>query len=215
VVEGTEAVAKQLTDAEQARRALEKANKPAGETPFTPPSWWCGGEYGPCEGEAGESAGGEGCVGSNACTATNHSNAGCKLQLVIGESKGWVYARGWIGCGGDLPRFSELEVCIVGQSDGLEVSPGYGLCGLAGSGYNPYNGQAGGGLSSTLYAHEHMECEGETSYVGWGWFWIPGMKGGDQRYTHGWTCKSSLLDEVWNLSEAGGEGIPPIGIPGA
>jgi hypothetical protein len=133
---------------------------------------------------------------------------------VIGESNGWVYARGWASCGGGaLPKFSELETCLVAQSDELEISPGVGICDLAGSGFNPNNRQVGGPLSSTLYAHDHMKCEGETSYVGWGWFWMPGMKKGNEHYSKGWICGASTLDYVWNVISAGSEGIPPVAIP--
>ena len=61
VIEGTEAASQQRVNTREAEKALAEANKPAGETPFTSPSWWCGGEYGPCEGEGGCNEETEGC----------------------------------------------------------------------------------------------------------------------------------------------------------
>jgi YD repeat-containing protein len=43
------AASQQVANAEQARRALEEANKPPGVLPSGNPGWWCGGEYGECE----------------------------------------------------------------------------------------------------------------------------------------------------------------------
>jgi sugar lactone lactonase YvrE len=122
----------------------------------------------------------------------------CKVTISVGEtisSTGteWVYARGWGTCGGrTLPKYSELEVCLIDefQSEGEEVPPLAG-CALAGSGYNPNNDDSGP-LESTLYAHEHFKCEGGKGYVGWVWFWVPGMAKGRELYTkEPWECATS------------------------
>jgi streptogramin lyase len=76
-----EGAARELAKAEQEQQERERANQPPGVIPSGNPGWWCGGEYGPCEGEGGGggeeggSGGGE-CSGINACAASVHHHEG-------------------------------------------------------------------------------------------------------------------------------------------
>ncbi len=61
-----EGAARELSKAEQEKQEREIANTPPGTLPSGNPGWWCGEEYGPCEGEEGEyEEGGESEEGSS------------------------------------------------------------------------------------------------------------------------------------------------------
>jgi hypothetical protein len=105
---GTEG-AQQTALAHQEQEAIEKADQPPGEVPFTPPSWWCGGEYGPCPVEGGGEEGGGGCSGGNACAASNHH---CSVHELMGEPTGnAMAAEGTFNC--NFVTEFQIEICIL------------------------------------------------------------------------------------------------------
>jgi hypothetical protein len=119
----------------------------------------------------------------------------CTLKVQIGATvsstgKEWVYSRGWGSCGKRLlPMYSEIEVCLIAANP--EWPENIGSCALAGSGFNPDSGKSGPQVS-TLYAHEHFKCEsGVTAYYAYGWFWVPGMTKGEEKYSKAWECGAS------------------------
>jgi DNA-binding beta-propeller fold protein YncE len=125
----------------------------------------------------------------------------CKVTVAVGATisstgKEWVYARGWGECGGrPLPRYSELEVCLIIQLPAENFAPYSDAdCSLRGAGFKPNGGEEGPG-GGTLYGHDHVRCEGGVSYMGWAWFWIPGMSKGEEKYTN--------LKEPWQCGVSG------------
>ncbi len=174
VIEGTAAVAQQLTNAEQAQKALEAANTPAGETPFTPPSWWCGGEYGPCEGEGTGQSLEESFNGSGGGTGASAAGANpCKLGLIFGEaSPQELFAGGWFSCNKDMRGF-ELETCILwegpsneGPWSNLECNEEHG-----------HRGQVFSGQSSGKGWVKDELCPIGLHFFGWVWGEVLGSGG--------------------------------------
>jgi hypothetical protein len=119
VIEGTAAVAKQLTNAEQAQRALEEASTPPGVTPS------------PEEGDGGGAGGvGEGCSGMNACAASAHGGLvgyhemgngylGCSIWASWGSQGlvGSITIYGHFECTGGFPQYEyvphfELQIAL-------------------------------------------------------------------------------------------------------
>jgi hypothetical protein len=210
VIEGTAAVAQQLTNAEQAQKALEAANKPAGETPFIPPSWWCGGEYGPCEGESG---GGGGCFGGNACAASVHggfdetsqhgnNGYGCSIwgswgagEFLAGEISGWGH---W-ECGASVPGF---EMQIEAYGEGAAEFDGYEV--MLGKPSHKITKSWPGGGSGIL---EHTwQCPATGSwYHLWVWGRQLGTHGATQWSADGWEVK------VGSCTKQGTVDMSPIG----
>ncbi len=141
----------------------------------------------------------------------------CHLRASIGSTvsstgKEWVYARAWGDCSGaQLPRYSQVQACLVIQPDEAELSPAFVYCSDAGAGFTPpgksSTEEAQGG---SLYAHVHLECEHEVSYQAWAWYWVPGMEFGLTTKTKGWWCESSPLETIGEVGVVLGEAIPPI-----
>jgi len=203
VIEGTAAVAKQLTNAEQAQKALEAANKPAGETPFIPPSWWCGGEYGPCEGEeegGGGGGGGGGCSGMNACASNYNpflptgdlSSVGCRVWATIhydGESNVW--SKGYFECGSSQADFV-LQTCVLMANNETGM-------------FEDYPDKGGGCKSKPFYGTSHGKIEAEVScetnhngsFIFLGWVW-----GGEPNGKGGWTVQGAK----WSNGEEAKDG---------
>jgi hypothetical protein len=115
-----EGAAIELANVKQKEEERNKANQPPGAAPFTPPSWWCGGGYGPCEGEGGgggeEGGGGGGCSGGGACAASfnPHHHEG-----VVGyheEGNGYAGCSVWASYGSeDMTSGISGEIEIYGH----------------------------------------------------------------------------------------------------
>lgn len=121
------AAAQQVVNAEQARRAIEEANKPPGVLPGLNPSEWCGGQYGPCEEEESD------CSGTSACAASanphhhpgvieyhEHGNgyAGCSVwasygsQHMLSGISGEIEIFGHWKCKEAVPMF-EIQTALL------------------------------------------------------------------------------------------------------
>lgn len=138
----------------------------------------------------------------------------CKIKVSVGhfeeKKKELVYARGWASCDGKfLPKYSELEVCLIDEftpQEGAEVPP-LAVCDLAGSGYNPNNGKDAP-LEKQLYAHWHLNCESEKAY----WFWVPGMKKGVEKYSNEpWECGEAAKADWFEIAVTFYEVLPSVG----
>jgi YD repeat-containing protein len=153
--------ARLLLQAQEARKAEEEANKPAGSTPAA------GGVDPKCSIKV--------MIGST----------------ISSTGKEWVYARGWAGCSGELlPKYSELWTCLQWAPTpigGPEMTQCGGDSSVAGSGYNYYTGE-NAPPATQLSAHEHEPCEPGIAYWAWGWFWVPGNQGETALSSRPWEC---------------------------
>ncbi len=120
VVEGTAAVAHQLTNAEQAQGAPAGANQPPGVIPSGNPGWWCGGEYGPCEeegGGGGESCSGPSCLGMTQLHAPTLEDIGCSIRAENNNIETGRFNAKW-KCSEAIPNL-EVELCdLVEDANG-------------------------------------------------------------------------------------------------
>jgi hypothetical protein len=115
-----EGAARELSKAEEERQAREAANKPPGEEPTSYPSWWCGGEYGPCE-EGAEEASAE-CPGTRACTAQTRpslATAGCRVWATLHFPGGPLVGSGYFECS-SRQRVFKLQLCV--EQAGIRAS---------------------------------------------------------------------------------------------
>ncbi len=178
-----------------------------------------GGEWGPIAGAlriaeywAAQRAAGEG-----EGAAAGGADPKCKVRGAIGSTtsstgKEWVYARAWGSCSGaTLPRYSEVEACLVIQPDELEVTGPFFYCSTTGAGFKPPGSDsAEEGSGTSLYAHQHEVCEQGITYKAWVWFWVPGLEEGIEKYTRGWQCNGSVLETVGEIGVVFSEATPPI-----
>ena len=197
-----EGVALALANAVQKEQEREAANQPPGALPL--PSWWCGGEYGPCEGEGG--GGGEeggGCSGMNACAASGHHRQSqkCELEVMVGEEHGKAWSRAWMWCGTmTMPAAAYLQTCLS-----MESGDGFAPVGAIPLGCG--NAVIGEQYPHRLYAnYEYNECPSEVILQGYAKYWMPGWHAIRIGYNkHGYTCGESraaaTLNFVWLLVE--------------
>ena len=197
-----EGAARELSKAQELEEERQIANQPPGAIPSGNPGWWCGEEYGPCEGEEGGGSGG-GCSGANACASSAHNGRSqlCRLEIMVGEEHGKAWSRAWMWCGTmRMPAAAYLQSCLTMESgDGFAPVGAIPLgCGKAVIGeQDPYR----------LYAnYEYRECPSEVKLKGYAMFWMPGwgaVETGHSRY--GYTCGESrsiaTLNFAWTLIE--------------
>jgi hypothetical protein len=208
--------ARELAAAEQERRSREVAEQPPGAVPFTPPSWWCGGEYGPCEGEE-SGGGGGGCSGMNACAASVHAGCiettqhgnngyGCEIwgswgagEFLAGEISGWGHWK----CGASVPGF-EMQIEAYGW--GAQEFEGHtGMLGTPGHKITKswHRGKTGEPLEHT------WKCPATGS---WYHLWVWGRQLGTHGHTQ-WSA-SGWERRIGSCTNQGPVDMSPVGQAG-
>jgi hypothetical protein len=145
----------------------------------------------------------------------------CALIIEVGKTESsthreWVYARGWGFCSNELlPRYTELEVCLIGEDlETIVPVPAYDVgCSYDGSGYDPYTGKEEGSRVTELYAHEHTPCSGGVAYWGWAWFWVPHNSAQHKYSKEPWECgykpEMTIEEFLYTFLENGEPPQPP------
>jgi YD repeat-containing protein len=165
------------------------ANQPPGVIPSGNPGSWCGGEYGPCEGEE-EGGGGEGgCSGMNACAA---SSTYCERHWRFGEPIGGVL---WVAAGVKCNRKVsgiEVEACLWVWNGKGSTGDNKNYSNLVCSGSNEKGDVVHNASEAATLAHE--VCGEAWSYKAWVWgrAWGP----------HFWFVGRGLVSPTWVCKDA-------------